>query len=58
MCSSDLIDPATGKVMKQFRNNADLAEYTGILDRAIAQGSGDAMKKPDAMSNGDAMKKP
>ena len=59
-----IIDPATGKVMKQFRNNADLAEYTGILDRAIAQGSGDAMKKPDAMKktdamgSGDAMKKP
>jgi thiol-disulfide isomerase/thioredoxin len=53
-----IIDPATGKVMKQFRNNAELTEYTGIIDRAIAQGSGDAMKKPDAMGSGDAMKKP
>jgi thiol-disulfide isomerase/thioredoxin len=53
-----IIDPATGKVLKQFRNNADLTEYTGILDRAIAQGRGDAMKKPDAMGNSDAMKKP
>jgi thiol-disulfide isomerase/thioredoxin len=54
-----IIDPATGKIMKQFRNNADLAEYTGILDLAIAQGrGGDAMKKPDAMGHGDAMKKP
>jgi thiol-disulfide isomerase/thioredoxin len=30
-----IIDPSTGKVLKQFRNNADLAEYTAILDRAI-----------------------
>jgi thiol-disulfide isomerase/thioredoxin len=54
-----IIDPATGKIMKQFRNNADLAEYTGTIDFAIAQGrGGDAMKKPDAMGHGDAMKKP
>jgi thiol-disulfide isomerase/thioredoxin len=53
-----IIDPATGKVLKQFRNNAELTEYTGIIDRAIAQGSGDAMKKPNAMGSGDAMKKP
>jgi thiol-disulfide isomerase/thioredoxin len=53
-----IIDPATGKVMKQFRNNAELADYTGIIERSIAQMSnGDAMKKPSAMS-GDAMKKP
>jgi thiol-disulfide isomerase/thioredoxin len=30
-----IIDPATGKILKQFRNNANLAEYTAILDRAI-----------------------
>jgi thiol-disulfide isomerase/thioredoxin len=30
-----IIDPGTGKILKQFRNNADLAEYTAILDRAI-----------------------
>jgi thiol-disulfide isomerase/thioredoxin len=30
-----IIDPSTGKVIKQFRNNADIAEYTAILDRAI-----------------------
>jgi thiol-disulfide isomerase/thioredoxin len=53
-----IIDPATGKVLKQFRNNAEIIEYTAILDRAIAQGSGDAMKKPDAMGSGGAMKKP
>jgi thiol-disulfide isomerase/thioredoxin len=32
-----IIDPSTGKVLKQFRNNADLAEYTAILDRAITE---------------------
>ena len=60
-----IIDPATGKIMKQFQNNAEITEYSSILDRAIAQGrGGDAMKKTDAMShgdamsNGDAMKKP
>ena len=43
-----IIDPATGKVTKQYRNNADLTSYTSVLDRAIAQmGSSDAMmKKP------------
>ena len=30
-----IIDPRTGKILKQFRNNADLVEYTTILDRAI-----------------------
>ncbi|WP_310415261.1 thioredoxin domain-containing protein [Chamaesiphon sp. OTE_8_metabat_110] len=41
-----IIDPATGKVIKQFRNNADLAEYTGVIDRSIAQmGKGGVMKK-------------
>lgn len=42
-----IIDPATGKVTRQFRNNAELSEYTSILDRSISQMSrGDAMKKP------------
>jgi thiol-disulfide isomerase/thioredoxin len=54
-----IIDPATGKVMKQFQNNAEITDYSGVLDLAINQRqSGDAMKKPDAMSNSDAMKKP
>jgi thiol-disulfide isomerase/thioredoxin len=54
-----IIDPATGKIMQQFQNNAEVTEYSSVLDLAIAQGlGGDAMKKPDAMSNGDAMKKP
>lgn len=52
-----IIDPATGKVMKQFRNNAELTAYTSILNNSIAKMmSGDAMKKPDPMSS-DAMKK-
>jgi thiol-disulfide isomerase/thioredoxin len=32
-----IMDPATGKILKQFRNNADLAEYTAILDRSITE---------------------
>jgi thiol-disulfide isomerase/thioredoxin len=48
-----IIDPATGKVMKQFRNNADLAEYSSVLDRAISQGHAGA-----AMGKSDMMKKP
>ena len=42
-----IVDPSTGKVTKQFRNNADLNAYSSILDRSIAQ-----------MSNSGAMKKP
>ncbi|MCY7368668.1 MAG: redoxin family protein [Chamaesiphon sp.] len=54
-----IIDPATGKIMKQFQNNAEITDYSSILDRAISQGrGGDAMKKSDAMGHGDAMKKP
>ena len=53
-----IIDPATGKIMKQFQNNAEITNYISVLDLAIAQGrGGNAMKKPDAMGNGDAMKK-
>jgi thiol-disulfide isomerase/thioredoxin len=47
-----IIDPASGAIKKQFRNNADLAAYTAVLDSSIAQ-MGSGMKKP-----GDAMKKP
>jgi thiol-disulfide isomerase/thioredoxin len=32
-----IIDPGTGKILKQFRNNTDLAEYTAILDRSITE---------------------
>jgi thiol-disulfide isomerase/thioredoxin len=56
-----IIDPASGKIKKQFRNNANLVAYTTVIDSSIAQmGHGDAMKKPgDAMKKpGDAMKKP
>jgi thiol-disulfide isomerase/thioredoxin len=42
-----IIDPATGKIMQQFQNNAEITEYISVLDTAINQGrSGDAMKKP------------
>ncbi len=41
-----IIDPASGKIIKQFQNNPNLAEYTSILNRSISQmGRGDAMKK-------------
>ncbi len=54
-----IIDPATGKIMQQFQNNAEITEYSSVLNLAIGKGhNGDAMKKPDAMSHGDAMKKP
>ena len=53
-----IIDPATGKIMKQFQNDAEITDYSSVLDLAIAQGrGGDTMKKTDAMGNGDAMKK-
>jgi thiol-disulfide isomerase/thioredoxin len=54
-----IIDPATGKVIKQFENNPELAEYTTVIDRSIAQmGHGGMMMKPgDAMGHGDAMMK-
>ena len=32
-----IMNPATGKIIKQFRNNADLAEYTAILDQSITE---------------------
>ena len=32
-----IMNPATGKIIKQFRNNTDLAEYTAILDRSITE---------------------
>jgi thiol-disulfide isomerase/thioredoxin len=31
-----IIDPATGEVLQQFRNNPTLEDYTKVLDRAIA----------------------
>jgi thiol-disulfide isomerase/thioredoxin len=54
-----IIDPATGKVTKQFQNNPELAEYTTVIDLSIAQiGRGGMMMKPgDAMGNGDTMMK-
>jgi thiol-disulfide isomerase/thioredoxin len=42
-----IFDPATGKIAKQLRNNADLTEYTSIIDSSISKmSSTDAMKKP------------
>lgn len=32
-----IIDPATGKILAQHRNNANLADYTTVLNAAIAQ---------------------
>lgn len=32
-----IIDPATGKILAQHRNNANLADYMTVLDAAIAQ---------------------
>jgi thiol-disulfide isomerase/thioredoxin len=32
-----IIDPATGKVLKQFRNNPNQEEYVAVLNPAIAQ---------------------
>lgn len=32
-----IIDPATGNILTQHRNNANLADYTTIIDAAIAQ---------------------
>jgi thiol-disulfide isomerase/thioredoxin len=54
-----IIDPATGKIMKQFQNNAEIANYSSVLDLAISQGhGGDAMKNSDVIGHGDIMKKP
>ncbi|WP_271254793.1 TlpA family protein disulfide reductase [Pseudanabaena sp. Chao 1811] len=35
--SLTIIDPATGKVLAQYRNNADKAAYTQVLDKALAR---------------------
>ncbi len=32
-----IIDPATGNILAQHRNNANLADYTSVIDSAIAQ---------------------
>lgn len=32
-----IIDPATGKVLRQFRNNPNKGDYMSVLDTAIAQ---------------------
>ncbi|GAB4211905.1 MAG: hypothetical protein OHK0012_05230 [Synechococcales cyanobacterium] len=30
-----VIDPATGTILAQYRNNANLADYTQVLDEAL-----------------------
>jgi len=32
-----IIDPATGKILSQQRNNADVGTYTAVLNKALAQ---------------------
>ena len=32
-----IIDPATGKILSQQRNNADVGAYTAVLNKALAQ---------------------
>lgn len=32
-----IVEPATGKVLKQFRNNTDKSAYTSVLNAAIAR---------------------
>ena len=34
--SLTIIDPATGKILSQYRNNPDKTAYTTVLDQAIA----------------------
>ncbi len=48
-----IIDPASGKVVKQFENNPNLADYITALDLSISQMSSRTVMKKD----GDAMKK-
>lgn len=35
--SVTIIDPATGTILAQHRNNANLADYTTVLDKALTQ---------------------
>jgi thiol-disulfide isomerase/thioredoxin len=41
-----IVDPDTGKIIKQFRNNPNLTAYTSIIDNSLAMKKGAAMKKP------------
>jgi thiol-disulfide isomerase/thioredoxin len=34
--SLTIVDPATGKILAQYRNNADKTAYTSVLDTALA----------------------
>jgi hypothetical protein len=35
--SLTIIDPATGAILAQYRNNANLADYKTVLDKALTQ---------------------
>jgi thiol-disulfide isomerase/thioredoxin len=35
--SLTIIDPATGQILAQYRNNANLADYKTVLDKALTQ---------------------
>jgi thiol-disulfide isomerase/thioredoxin len=35
--SLTIIDPATGNILAQYRNNANLADYKTVLDKALTQ---------------------
>jgi thiol-disulfide isomerase/thioredoxin len=34
-----IIDPANGKILKQFRNNANASDYAAIIDAYVAKGA-------------------
>jgi hypothetical protein len=40
-----IIDSATGEIIKQFQNNAEIVDYSSAIDLAVAKGDGAAMKK-------------
>jgi thiol-disulfide isomerase/thioredoxin len=47
-----IIDPASGRIIKEFQHNPNLTEYTAILDRSISQMGSKAKKKTvSAMKN-------
>jgi thiol-disulfide isomerase/thioredoxin len=56
-----IIDPATGKIVKEFQHNPNLTEYTAILDRSILQMRSSAnaqMGSKAKKKTVNAMKKP
>jgi hypothetical protein len=44
------------RIVQQFQNNAEIAEYSSVIDRAISKGhSRDAMSHDDALKKSDAI---